>query len=154
MSTRFWTLFGIIIVAVVAIIALSGNTTPKNNESMEEILNNTVLVNLATQNNSGETGTAAIVEENGKIKVLVNISGSPENDQPMHIHEGTCESLGPIKWELNPIKNDASETMLPISKEEIKTNLPLAINVHKSQSELKEYVACGNISSDMFMMEN
>lgn len=107
-----------------------------------------MTIQLAAQNKSGEQGTAMLEEVNGKVKVTINLSGEPKGvSQPAHIHVGACPNPGTVKYPLSNVVNGKSETMLTISVDEIMQGLPLplAVNVHKSGSDLKTYVACGNI---------
>jgi hypothetical protein len=98
------------------------------------------------QNNSGEGGTAVLSDENGKTKVVLNITGQPANVlQPAHIHTGSCANLGGVKYPLTFPMNGKSETTIDVSLDQLLTQLPLAINVHKSASEITVYTACADI---------
>lgn len=106
-----------------------------------------ITVKLAELNNSGETGTAILKEENGKTKVTLRLSGAPKDvTQPAHIHAGSCAALGGVKWPLTFPVNGKSETTLDITLVQLRTEMPLAVNVHKSTAEAGVYVACGEIS--------
>src|SRR3989344_2256782 len=109
---------------------------------------NIIEVALASQNNSGESGTAKIAEENGKIKVTLDFSGAPAGvTQPAHIHTGSCATIGGVKYPLTFPVNGKSETTLDVSMADLLAGLPLAINVHKSGAEANVYVACGDIKN-------
>ena len=111
-----------------------------------------LVVSLAMQNNSKESGEALIEDVGGKAKVTVKLSGAPrETSQPAHIHVGACPDPGAVKYPLTSVINGNSITQLEISVEELLKNLPLAVNVHKSAAEAKVYVACGDISGDKMM---
>lgn len=102
---------------------------------------------LAIENNSGEAGLAILSETNGKATVSIAMTFGFPNDkeQPAHIHIGSCPGINAIKYQLNGIKNGKSETTLAISLDQLLKELPLAINIHKSETAITEYVSCGNI---------
>lgn len=107
-----------------------------------------LVVDLSEQNSSGESGVARLVSlANGtRTKVSLELSGAPEGvRQPAHIHLGSCPEVGGVKYPLVFPVNGKSETVLEVSLEQLKAELPLAINVHKSASEAAVYVACGDM---------
>jgi hypothetical protein len=104
-------------------------------------------VNLSTQNNSGQSGTATITEEGGKVKVALTVSGGVAGvAQPAHIHVGACPDVGAVKYPLTSVSNGTSETMLDVTIAQLRSELPLGINVHKSAQEASVYVACGDLA--------
>ncbi len=78
---------------------------------------------------------------------------------PVHIHSGTCETLGDVEAPLTDVTAPADATHEgPTSAHAIKTSetivyMPLqeiidgghAINVHLSAEEIDTYIACGDI---------
>jgi len=107
-------------------------------------------INLAEQNASGETGTVELEEENGKVTVSINVTGAPKGAiQPAHIHLGACPTPGEIKYPLSNIIDGKSETALDVDMKTLMSQLPLAINLHKSAEEIKSYVSCGNIKTQI-----
>lgn len=107
---------------------------------------NAINVLLASQNESGETAVASLVEKDGKVLVVLNVMGTPiDIPQPAHIHLGACPTPGKVEYPLTNVLNGLSETLLDTSMEDLKKNLPLAINIHKSENEIKDYVACGDL---------
>ena len=105
-----------------------------------------VLINLAEENESSESGTATLTEANGKVKVTLKLVGAPKDvAQPAHIHVGACPEVGAVKYPLNSPVNGMSETVLDTTFAKLKTELPLGINVHKSATESKVYVSCGDL---------
>lgn len=105
-----------------------------------------VYVELKSQNNSGQDGNATIVYMDGKAKVVITIPGGIKDiAQPAHIHIGICPNPGAVKYPLTNVVNGMSETILDIPVEQILSELPLAINIHKSASESKIYSSCGDI---------
>lgn len=108
-----------------------------------------VAVSLNEENDSKQYGTAMLKEEGGKIMVMIDLNGAPEGiKQPAHIHLGNCPEVGEVKYPLTSLENGKSETMLNLTFDELKKYLPLAINVHKSETEGKIYTACGNLFSE------
>lgn len=110
-------------------------TTPKD-----------VTVSLNALSDSGEQGTAVLSDVDGKTKVTVLISGAPTTAQPMHIHTGSCPTPGAVTYPLTSLTNGSSETVLDVPLATIMSQLPLAINVHQSATELKTFVSCGDIT--------
>lgn len=104
-----------------------------------------LVIQLKTQNNSGQSGTATLTDMGGgKTKVVVDLAGSPAGPQPMHIHTGTCSNLGPVKYPLTSLANGKSETTVDVSMADLLAS-PHAINAHKSTTEAAVYVACGEV---------
>jgi hypothetical protein len=101
---------------------------------------------LTAQNGSGQNGTAQLTDlGDGTTKVVVDISSSTADAQPIHIHNGTCDTLDPKpKYPLTTMVNGKSETIVNVSVSDLLA-APFAINVHKSGTEASVYVACGNI---------
>jgi Cu/Zn superoxide dismutase len=108
-----------------------------------------VTLTLASQNNSGVTGTAVITDiPGGKLRVEIHANGAGPGPQPAHIHQGTCASLDPApKFTLNSVVNGVSTTELDGSLRDI-TASPHAIHLHKAPDELPVYVACADIRAD------
>lgn len=106
-----------------------------------------VVVNLSEENASGESGTATLTEVDGKVKVTLKLTGAKAGvTQPAHIHVGKCPDVGAVKYPLTSPVDGMSETMLDVTLAQLKSDLPLGINVHKSADEAKVYVSCGDLS--------
>jgi hypothetical protein len=105
------------------------------------------IATLNSQNNSGQAGTATVINlPDGKTKVTLTLFGVTAGvSQPAHIHEGTCENLGNVKYPLINLLNGESSTVLDTDVGRLGRQLPLAINVHKSEREQNVYTACGNL---------
>ncbi|MGC2406450.1 MAG: hypothetical protein WA431_08590 [Candidatus Cybelea sp.] len=100
---------------------------------------------LNAQNGSGEHGTVALKPRGAKTVVEIHLLGAPSTAQPAHIHEGSCAHLNPTpKYPLTSVVDGISETTVnePIS---VLTAGGLAVNVHKSATDIKTYVACGDL---------
>ncbi len=112
--------------------------------SSSAMMTESISVLLAMVNNSGESGTATLTEESGQTKVAINLTGFTKDiEQPAHIHVGVCPGVGAVKYPLTAVVNGTSETVVPVTLAELKKELPLAINVHKSAKEISNYTACG-----------
>jgi hypothetical protein len=143
----------VVIVLLVAGYLLLGKnslpTLPNQNTPQSQPPSNLpkeVEVPLNTQNNSNELGVATLQKVNGKLVVKINLKGQTDNTpQPAHIHLGSCPNVGVVKYPLNPVVNGSSETILDTTGDDLPKLLPLSINVHKSDSQMQTYVACGDI---------
>lgn len=106
-----------------------------------------VTVQLATQNNSGESGTATLTDMGNQTQVVINLSGAPAGTpQPVHIHTGSCATLGGVKYPLTNLVDGKSTTLVSVKLSAIQTG-GFAINAHKSAAEIATYVACGDIQA-------
>lgn len=104
---------------------------------------------LTSQNDSGQNGKAVLSNKDGKFNVVINLSGVPEGMlEPVHIHPGSCGQLDAPRYTLNEISGSMSETTLEgVSLEQIISELPLSMAVHKSADDLS-VVACGAIGEE------
>jgi hypothetical protein len=109
-------------------------------------LDDTVSVKLQALNDSGQNGSATLIPEGNKTKVVIDLPGMPAGvAEPAHLHMGRCDNLDKApKWPLNSVKDGRSVTELPVSLDTILKS-PTAINVHKSATEAQIYVSCGDI---------
>lgn len=100
---------------------------------------------IDAQNGSGQHGTVALKPRGSKTVVEVHLLGAPATAEPAHIHAGSCSHLNPApKYPLTSVVNGISETTVDVSIATL-TGGGLAVNVHKSASDLKDYVACGDL---------
>lgn len=113
-------------------------------------LDDVITIQLAAQNNSGQTGSATLTPEGDKTKVVILLTHAPSGvAQPAHIHLGTCDKLDKApKWKLEAVKDGRSTTVVPVSLDTILKE-KTAINIHKSAEEIQVYVSCGNIIAVM-----
>lgn len=122
-----------------------------DNEGDAMMKKNEVPVVMSAQNDSNQNGKATLTDLNGKTKVVVEIgSGLAGVAQPAHIHIGSCPAPGAVKYPLQNVVNGRSETMLDVALLKLGDELPLAINVHKSASEVSTYVSCGDLPMQSF----
>ncbi len=116
----------------------------KKSGSVSEPLPNKII-QLDEQSKSGVHGSATLEDKGGKTRVLIMVSGSSTTPEPAHIHLGSCPSPADVKYPLNDIKGGVSDTLVPLDMKSLLSMEPLAINLHKYASDMKMYIACGNI---------
>lgn len=105
-----------------------------------------ITIPLAMENNSGESGIAVLKEENGQTTVAIDLKGfQADVVQPTHIHIGACPGVGKILYPLTNVVNGKSTTVLKVTLDHLKNQLPLALNIHKSKTEITNYTACGTL---------
>ena len=109
---------------------------------------NEATVDLSEQSTSGESGTATLTAEGDKTKVVISLDNAPSGvPQPAHIHKGSCDKLDPTPaYGLENVMDGKSTTEVDEPLDELRDE-DYAINVHKSGTDLKTYVACGDIGS-------
>lgn len=100
---------------------------------------------INAQNGSGQHGTIALKPRGASTVVEIHLLGAPSTAEPAHIHAGSCAHLNPApKYPLTSVIDGISETTVKASIGTL-TAGGLAVNVHKSASDLKAYVACGDL---------
>jgi hypothetical protein len=104
---------------------------------------------IGQKNGSGETGTVTLTSRaGGSTLVVISLQGAPQGAdkaQPAHVHAGTCANLNAApKYPLDNVLDGKSSTVLPVSIDTLMADTH-AINVHKSMSDLKTYVACADL---------
>jgi hypothetical protein len=128
-------LTGAFAVAVTTIALL-----PASTEAQQSI-----TINLAAQNNSGQTGTAVLTPDGAGTKVVISLSNAP-GPHPAHIHSGSCPTPGAVVFPLTSVMGGKSETTVAASIADI-LKAPHAINIHKSPQEIPVYTSCGNLTA-------
>ncbi len=146
---------GVVIVLIVGYLLFSNmqqaptpqpTTTTTQETASPSAAPSEISVTLSEQNKSGESGTATLMEVDGKVKVTLKLTGAPTGvAQPAHIHVGACPDVGAVKYPLTSPIDGMSETVLDVTLAQLKSELPLGINVHKSGDEVKVYVSCGDL---------
>lgn len=112
-----------------------------------EMMEKTVVIDLMSQNDSGETGTATLIETDTGTIVRIETTGAPASvPQPAHIHTGTCPDVGPVAYPLTNVVDGLSETTLDVPISQLESELPLGINIHRSAEEASVYTACGDLT--------
>jgi hypothetical protein len=105
----------------------------------------TRTIALETLNDSGVTGDVSFTDLDGRTRVDVTVDPADNPDMPAHIHPGSCADLTPQpKFPLENVKAGTSTTVVPASIDELFAG-GLAVNIHKSNSDLKTYTACVDI---------
>lgn len=131
----------------------AGMPVPGTDTKEKEVIEvpTTLQVKLNEQNASGQGGQAVIVQVGtSTLRVIVNLVGKPPLEaEPAHIHLGSCPNPGAVKYPLTNVEKGASQTDISnMTLAQLLSELPLAINVHKSATDLKTYVACGDIMAE------
>lgn len=126
-------------------LVLTFFVTAESFAAQDNTANSDKTIELESRSDSGISGVAKLKPEGNKTTVFVLLEGAADGvTQPIHIHKGSCDDLGPPKYPLNPVKEGQSRTTVDASLEELLSG-DLAINAHKSKQEIQEYVACGNL---------
>ncbi len=97
-------------------------------------------------NGSREYGTVALKPRGTSTNVEIHLLHAPRGVmQPAHIHMGTCAHLNPApKYALSNVLDGTSDGTIPVSVSTLLAS-PMAVNVHKSGTDLKDYVACADL---------
>jgi hypothetical protein len=101
---------------------------------------------------TGASGTATARVEGNNTLTTVVLSGLPTGGPyPWHVHDGTCETGGPVVGEATaypPLmvgadgRAEASARLLGIKLNEAKK---YHVNVHRSPSDIATIIACGEL---------
>lgn len=110
------------------------------------ILIKPITISLAEQSDSGQTGTVLFQDYGAnKTRITITMTGKiSKEEQPAHIHLGSCPNPGDIFAPLNNVVNGKSDTIVGYHITSLFVS-PMAINVHKSMTEANIYMACGNL---------
>ncbi|HEX2171357.1 MAG TPA: hypothetical protein VHL09_02785, partial [Dehalococcoidia bacterium] len=105
-----------------------------------------VRVAMQALNNSGQEGTAALMDlGDGRVRVSVDLQDSPAGPQPAHLHEGSCANLNAApRFPLENVANGRSDSTVQADYTQLMTR-PFALNVHRSAQEANIYTSCGNL---------
>ncbi len=107
-----------------------------------------LTLQLAEQNDSGQSGTATFTALDGdRTRIVLELTNPPAVAQPAHVHDGTCDDLGDPVVPLTAVEAGASETETDMSLESL-TEDDLVIHAHKSDAEFDVSVACAPVTSD------
>ena len=88
------------------------------------------------------SGTVTFSAVGDRTGVEVKVEANGNTDMPAHIHPGTCAKLTPQpKYPLGNVKNGTSSTVVPATIDQLFAG-NLAVNIHKSNDDLKTYTAC------------
>ncbi len=103
-------------------------------------------ITLQTLNDSGVTGTVSFsdVGEQDRGRGDGRSRAATWTCRPTSI-PGTCDNLTPQpKYPLENVRDGVSKTVVPASIDELFAG-DLAVNIHKSNDDLKTYTACVDI---------
>ena len=103
-----------------------------------------VTIALDELNDSGQTGAATLIASGGQTTVVVSIAAGAAAAQPIHIHAGTCDTLGGVEFPLTAVAAGVSMTVVDSSLQALLDG-EFAINVHESPDNAGNYVSCGTI---------
>lgn len=153
-KNQIFGVIGVLVVVVVGYMLLARQNKPAQQPAVTTTTQETaspatpseVTVTLSEQSSSDESGVATLAQVDGKVKVTLSLTGAGEDVvQPAHIHVGTCPDVGAVKYPLTSPVNGKSEITLDVTLAQLRSELPLAINVHKSVAEASVYVSCGDL---------
>ncbi len=135
-------IWGIIIVIILLVLWVLSGTKKQFESQVPEPF----AIALNELNKSGQSGTAMFKEVKGKATVVITLNNQPKDtEEPANIYFGSCQEPQHAKYSLHPVKDGFSETILDVPLSRILSELPLSLFVHKSEEELQNYVACGEI---------
>jgi|GEM_PF-6742984 len=104
------------------------------------------IFSLLERNNSGEGGVAVLEEVGGRTKLTIDLLGGPvDTSQPARILLGNCQDKGRIMYNLNPIINGGSETIIDLTIDELTSDLPVSISVYAESGNPETETACGEM---------
>ena len=137
-------LFGSLTGVVVFIVAACGSSDPTPT-SVVPPPGPSVTVPLQALNSSGQLGAATLIARGNQTEVAIDIAAGSEGlSQPIHIHQGTCGSLGGVAHALTNLQDGKSSTTVDVSLASLMTGV-FSINAHKSADDIGTYVACGDL---------
>lgn len=101
----------------------------------------------ATNTDVAQGGSVTLEETDTGTYVTVKTTGY-ESDvpQPAHIHSGECPDVGGVVYSLENVVDGASTTLLKgVAVSDLESQLPLAVNLHKSADESSVYTGCTDL---------
>ncbi len=120
--------------------------SPAAAQATPEAMMEKMVVQVDQLKKSGVWGTLTLWKnEQGKVVASLELTGAT-GGHPAHLHVGACPTPAAVKYPLTSVGADGkSETILNVTLAQLKSELPLAVNVHKSDKEPTVYLACGNL---------
>ena len=106
-----------------------------------------LVIALNEQNSSNQSGVAVLVAKGATTEVTVTLRPGPTGagvTQPIHIHVGTCATLGGVSKPLTVLTDGKSTSTVDVTLTSLLTG-GFEINAHKSSAEASVYTACGDI---------
>lgn len=101
---------------------------------------------VADRHNYGQTGAVHFTNVEEGLEVALDLTGAPEEIlQPASIRKGLCYREGELLYELNPLADGKSKTVLAdVSLDQLLSLAPWVVVVAKSEEEPNEFIACVN----------
>lgn len=141
--TTSWALF--LFAALAALVAANlAKSVPSAEAAETGAAAKNVLVVPLNELASGQSGVALLTAKGKKTDVVISVNSVIGAPQPVHIHTGTCDSLGGVAHVLNSVANGWSKTTVDATLASLQSG-GFAINLHKSALEVGVYMACGDI---------
>jgi len=133
-----------------------GAPSPANQSESASALGTSMQTRLQSQTGGTTSGSVRLATvsspEGGRPRVTVRVEGAPPNSiMPWHVHTGECGGNGPI------VGPPGAYPLLVVDAQghtELTTDLPFAlpssgslyVNVHRSEGQMEEILACGNLA--------
>jgi plastocyanin len=145
----------LLVVAIVVLLIVTGigimvSKSKPADKTVVASQSEPVEFDLKELNASGQTAHVLINEVNGKAKITLTMAGVKSTEaQPAHVHIGDCTNPGEIAAELTGVKDGVSVTDYELSLDALMSHVlsfnPLSVVIHKSEADMKTYVACGDL---------
>ncbi len=116
-------------------------------------------------------GAGALAQDASASPDIQGQGGAAATAHPLHIHSGTCDQLGDVVFPLGEISTDlmvdgspaGDDSVGSATNEDVELNVTTvaatideltssdhAINIHRSEQAMDEYIACGDIGGTRF----
>lgn len=118
----------------------SQNIQAQNNQNTPSRVLSSLSVPLLEYNESGEFGSAELIEQNRRAHILVVVAGEALASRMAGVYRGVCDELGDSIQQLSGLENGVSETVLEYSLEQLFLQQPFSIVVF---DDTQAVVACG-----------
>ena len=136
----------IIIVAAVIYLVVRPESSPEGDKSSPAVADDSKTRGSEKTSLKPTVVRAVLSPAGDQTNVAITLTDAlSDGPNPVHIHSGSCDNLGSVKYSLTDVVNGASVTILDLALQDLMADLPLAINVHKSAEELNVYLACADL---------